>query len=253
MKNITSALLIIFSCGFCLAQEINPNSIPNPQSKNLHDIYIRPAEAGNSFAQLAIGTFYDTGEGVVKDQQQAIRWYRKAAENGQPYAQFTLAWKYLEGDGVSKDIAQAKDWFQKAADNGSADAQSKLGEMYFNGVGIAKDSDKAIFWYRKAAEQGNGFAQNNLGYIYANGKGVARNIVEGYKWFSISARGGNDKLQEILQALEKQMSVEQLADAKMLVTNLGNQIDAAKTRLAAENAKNALKIWGEIEKTNRKN
>ncbi|HHJ4201695.1 TPA: tetratricopeptide repeat protein, partial [Aeromonas veronii] len=38
------------------------------------------AEQGNSVAQFNLGCAYTNGNGVVHDDLEAIRWYRKAAE-----------------------------------------------------------------------------------------------------------------------------------------------------------------------------
>jgi TPR repeat protein len=219
---------------------------------NAYKYYIKAAEAGNPFAQLAIAGCYDTGEWVSKDQQQALKWYRKAAENDLPGAQYVIAWKYLEGDGTPKNVAEAEIWLRKAGTNGSSAAQCKLGEMYFNGDGIKKDTTEAISWFRKAAEQGEVIGQNNLGYIYANGKGVPKDYVEAYKWLYTAARGKNEKAPEILRMLEKQMSKEQIANAKQLSVELAKHIDFTKDRLDKEGARRALKWSEEIENINNK-
>ena len=40
------------------------------------------AEQGDASAQLILGIMYAKGEGVAKDNTQALYWYRKAAEQG---------------------------------------------------------------------------------------------------------------------------------------------------------------------------
>jgi|ERR1039458_1047 TPR repeat protein len=105
-------IVLIFSAvlfpACSLAQELDPGSNPSAKGKNLYTYYIKAAEAGNPFAQLAIAGCYDAGERVSKDQQQALKWYRKAAENDLPYAQYVIAWKYLEGDGVPKNVGASR-------------------------------------------------------------------------------------------------------------------------------------------------
>jgi TPR repeat protein len=52
---------------------------------------LRPfAEQGNAVAQYNLGAMYDTGKGIVRDNQQAEEWYRKAAEQGNADAQYNL-------------------------------------------------------------------------------------------------------------------------------------------------------------------
>ena len=45
------------------------------------------AEAGNATAQYNLGLLYDKGQGVPQDDQEALRWWRKAAEQGLAEAQ----------------------------------------------------------------------------------------------------------------------------------------------------------------------
>jgi len=80
---------------------------------------------------------------------------------------------YLRGEGVIKDDGQAVFWFRKAADQENASARVSLGFMYQNGRGVPKDDGQAIAWYEKAAEQGNAFAKSALkGFEYAKTSGT---------------------------------------------------------------------------------
>ena len=69
---------------------------------------------------------------------------------------------YENGEGVEKNQAEAVKWYRKAAEQGLEGAQCNLGIMYENGYGITKDLDEAVKWYRKAAEQGNAEAKKRL-------------------------------------------------------------------------------------------
>jgi TPR repeat protein len=60
---------------------------------------------------------------------------------------------YADGQGVGKDEAEAVRLYRKAADLGNTDAMNHLGDMYFYGRGVAKDEAKAVDLYRKAAGQ----------------------------------------------------------------------------------------------------
>ena len=69
---------------------------------------------------------------------------------------------YEKGQGVAKDDAEAVKWLRKAADQGHAAAQTSLGNAYAGGRGVAKDETEALNWYRKAADQGNADARIRL-------------------------------------------------------------------------------------------
>ena len=76
---------------------------------------IGTAESGNAEAQATLGSMYDNGRGVVKDDTEAVRWYRKAAEQGHAGAQNNLGLMYLTGRGVTKDEGEAYFWMSLAA------------------------------------------------------------------------------------------------------------------------------------------
>ena len=97
--------------------------------------------------------------------------------------QFQIGLKYFKGEGVPKDDAEAVKWYRKAAEQGYAVAQTNLGAMYAHGQGVSKDYAEALKWYRKAAEYGYDLAQNNLGAMYFNGEGVRQNHREAVKWY----------------------------------------------------------------------
>ncbi len=149
------------------------------------------AKQGDADAQNEVGRYYQNGIGVAKDNEEAVRWYRKSAEQGNVYAQDNLGWMYQNGFGTEKNEAEAVIWYQKAADQGNANAQNNLGWMYQNGLGVFQNYSKAVKWYQKAAEQGHANAQNSLGIMFKNGWGVGHNDDEAIKWFQKSADQGN--------------------------------------------------------------
>jgi len=52
--------------------------------------------------------------------------YKKAAGQGNATAQYNLGTCYEDGNGVAKDNTQAADWYRKAADQGDADAKKAM-------------------------------------------------------------------------------------------------------------------------------
>ena len=76
-----------------------------------------------------LGFFYQTGEHVDVDLDQAIRWYLAAADQGQVIAQNNLGRLYQMGVGVDRDINQAIYWYEQAAKNGSAAAKRNLEKL----------------------------------------------------------------------------------------------------------------------------
>jgi hypothetical protein len=146
--------------------------------------YRKAAEQGHADAQYNLGVMYYKGQGVPQDYTEALKWYRKAAEQGHADAQYILGIRYSNGQGVPQDDTEAVKWYRKAAEGGNAHAQFRLGLFYYRGVlGVSQDYAKAVKWYRKAAEQGNLDAQLELGDMYDFGYYVPRDYAESAKWY----------------------------------------------------------------------
>ena len=94
-----------------------------------------------------------------QDYATTVRLLKPLADQGAAWAQSQLGVMYGSGQGVPKDDAQAVKWYRLAADQGEAVAQYNLGNMYANGQGVPKDDAQAVKWFRLAADQGNAWAQ----------------------------------------------------------------------------------------------
>ncbi len=139
------------------------------------------AEQGIAMSQYYLGQMYRDGDGVAKNPQEAVRWYRKAAEQGNMLAQYNLGWMYDSGDGVSQNLIEA------------------------------------VKWYGKAAEQGDKYAPFNLGTMYYTGSGVSKDFVKTHFWFDIGILNGNPKAKKWRDKIAKRMSPEQIVEARLLV------------------------------------
>ena len=84
------------------------------------------AEHGDANAQYDLGVMYRTGEGVLQDDTEAVRWYRLAAEQGDAGAQNNLALMYFNGRGVPKDYVQARMWATLATAQGNEQARKAV-------------------------------------------------------------------------------------------------------------------------------
>ena len=65
---------------------------------------------------------FDKGQGVAKDDAEAIKWYRLAAAQGIAQAQTNIGVMYAQGQGVAQDNVRAYMWFEVVAESGDADA-----------------------------------------------------------------------------------------------------------------------------------
>jgi TPR repeat protein/CHAT domain-containing protein len=153
-------------------------------------LYRLAAEQGYAPAQNNLGAMYNSGRGIPKDDVEAVRLYRLATEQGYAEAQNNLGAMYSNGRGVPKDDVEAVRLYRLAAEQGSAAAQTNLGLMCEYGQGIPKDDVEAVRLYRLAAEQGYAAAQNNLGAMYSNGRGVPKDDVEAVRLYRLAAEQG---------------------------------------------------------------
>lgn len=159
------------------------------------------AEAGDAQSQVELGLRYVKGEGVPKDQVEAVKWFRKAAEQNDAGAQYNIGVGYYNGEGVAKDPVEAVKWYRKAAEQNYARAQYNLGVCYYNGKGVAKDPLEAMKWFRKAADQNDADAQRALGVCYDEGEGVTQDRAEARKWYRKAAEQNNADAQNSLAAI----------------------------------------------------
>ncbi len=141
------------------------------------------AYAGDVSAQLRLGVIYLTGDGVAKDDAEAVKWLRKAADQDSALAERYLAEMYFKGRGVPADHEEAAKWLRMAAEQGDAQSEYNLAVLYTNGEGIPRNAKEAANWMRKAADQSLAAGQQGLGALYENGDGVPRDSIEAAKWY----------------------------------------------------------------------
>ncbi len=84
--------------------------------------YRKSAEKGNANAMNRIGFLFHTGDGVVKSNEEAIRWFKLAAAKGQINSMFHLGYLYSEGMGVPQNYEISHMWFNLSVANGDESA-----------------------------------------------------------------------------------------------------------------------------------
>jgi hypothetical protein len=67
-----------------------------------------------TFAPLKLGYMYSEGEGVPRDDAEAVRWYRRAAYQGSADGKYNLGVMYEQGRGVAQNHVEAYMWFDIA-------------------------------------------------------------------------------------------------------------------------------------------
>ena len=169
----------------------------------------------------------------TKNYAAAFKEASPLAEGGEPEAQLLLGRMYMLGQGVLKDLDLAVKWFKTSGEQGNPEAQFFLGSIYLL---PQKDVVEGMKWMRLAAEQGQQDAQLMLGKVYADGslKEVPRDPVKGDMWLRLAAKNNLEFYQSQLEAAEKTMSADQIAKGKALAEAWRAQPGIKPDQTAAE-------------------
>lgn len=182
-------------------ESINPLSYEEYKEASF-ELVSEHAHLGFPEAENRLGVMYNYGEGVQRDDVEAVKWYRKAAEQGNMFAQFSLSHQYEYGFSVEKDETKAFNWLRKSAQQGYGKAQNFLAMAYEFGTGVEVDGKSAVYWYQKSAEQGgDGFAELQLGELYEEGLIVEQNLALAKKWYRRAEELGETKASKRLKFL----------------------------------------------------
>lgn len=159
--------------------------------------WYRKASNSSGSASLAIGRFYEEGlGGLAKDPAKAFEAYQKAASQGVMNAQYRVAKCYETGDkkiNVIQNDLEAVRFYTLAATQGHKEAQVVMGLRYRTGQGIGQDFAQSFKYYSTAANQGEVDAQRAVGEMYADGIGTAKNEAEAIKWYKKAIASGDQK------------------------------------------------------------
>jgi TPR repeat protein len=182
------------------------------------------AAAGQPMALWRLGTMYENGEGVAKDDVKAFGYFSQIANDHADAAprsvdadivaqSFVKMGDYynqgLPDAGIVQDKGKAEQLILHAATYfGNADAQYRVGEIYLD-----SDDDpnplQGARWLSLAAHKGHVAAQAKLGDLLFNGAGIKAQPAEGLMWLSIAhdrAAGTPDE-KWVNELLTRDMSV----------------------------------------------
>ncbi|GHU52506.1 hypothetical protein FACS1894132_02310 [Clostridia bacterium] len=130
---------------------------------------ISNALAGNSDAQRALAECYRSGNGVPKNYDYALYWYKMSAFASNALSQYYLGLCYCDSfaNGIYTNHRLYKIWLALSAKNNELRALSQLGvDTYYGYNGMTKDEQKGAEVIKRAALQGRHNAQYHLGKIY---------------------------------------------------------------------------------------
>jgi TPR repeat protein len=96
------------------------------------------------------------GLGIKADKKEGANYLLKAAEADFPQAMYYVGNCYMNGDGLTKNAEQALKWYKLAAGKNNAHAQWSLAQCYRTGKGTTVNYDQALYWYAESLSKGYG-------------------------------------------------------------------------------------------------
>jgi len=151
---------------------------------------LRPVAARRyPLAENLLGWMFATGEGLPRDDAQALVWFERGATDGSAEAQINAALMRSSGRGGRIDLAAAARWLKRAADQGDERGRILSGWALETGQGVARDPARAANLYRAGADQGDPAAQTLLSLLYERGEGVPRDLAQAMAWRAKAAAG----------------------------------------------------------------
>jgi hypothetical protein len=148
------------------------------------------AERGDPEAQYKMGERYQSGDGVCKDHEEALKWYLRAGENGNMEAQRVLGCNYRHSILGKSDLEEAVKWYRLAARQGDETSQVALAEICLE-RGDTQSYEEAFWWLREAADQESAEACLLLGECYEKGNGVRQDYLQAAAWYAKGDEIGN--------------------------------------------------------------
>jgi TPR repeat protein len=125
------------------------------------------------------------------------------------------SWSEATAAFARKEYAAALKLFKPLAEKGNALAQYNIALMHKMGLGVPKSEKEARKWARLAAKQGNADAQQLMGSLYYTHSGEeSPDVLKAYVWYEAAAGQGNAEAKKDLASLSKEMTPQQIAEAR---------------------------------------
>jgi TPR repeat protein len=129
--------------------------------------YRKAAEAGYVPAQIRLAYLLDKSE----ENEEAFRWYQTAAATGDAEAEHGLARMYASGDGVTKNNSEALRLFTSSATKNYTPAIRVMAVAYEQGeLGLRIDYETAQKWLAKGVQLNDYWSIKRLARAYSNGE-----------------------------------------------------------------------------------
>lgn len=126
-------------------------------------------------ALVHAGYLLQAGFGVPENQEAAGDFFGDAAGRGSADGAFELSLRAHQGIGAPQDDQEGLRWTRRAAELGSSRAAYNLGAAHATGrYGLTRDAEESLRWYLHAAGLQHGMAAFTAGVMLLTGDGGLR-------------------------------------------------------------------------------
>lgn len=179
-----------------ISEDTTPKTVPIALSE-----LKKAAAQGDVAAQYQLGHAYAWGEGAMRDNVEAVKWYKLSAEQNYVKAQEALGYCYMVAKGVAKDEREALKWYEKAAAQGSESAKKSILRYYLDISN--RDKPGALRWLAIAADEGNADAMYYLAERYYRGKGTPKDPLAALKLLDSAKRKDHWRARSLFNEIAK--------------------------------------------------
>lgn len=147
----TLVLALAMAPAYADMAEDHDNAVKMWQMGNVVDAmtqFTNNAEKGYAPSQVWLATMMDQAQ----QDEDAVKWFKKAAEQGNAAGEYGLGLMYGKGEGVKQDNAKALEYVTRAAEKNHTDAVFALAAVYTKGgFGLEPNIEKGELWSARAA------------------------------------------------------------------------------------------------------
>jgi TPR repeat protein len=111
---------------------------------------------------------------------------------------------------ASKPLITAGDASVLTVEQGYADAQMNLGSMYENGKAVIQENGETVKWEGLSSDQETTGERTML---FSSVENILKDTVSAHMWWSISSTNGNPNAASLLERVEEEMTISQIAEA----------------------------------------
>lgn len=164
--------------------------------------YKKAFEKGHAYSAALLCSIYNNNN----NNALALEWVKKGALLEDATCLKGLSYVYRSNDSIYSeyhDINKSIDILKKLSNRGDADACRELGDIYYVGEIVNTDYDKAFTYYAKAYELKDAKGAFAYGMMYVDGLGCDRDIKKGIDIWENAVKYGSGGAANNLHVLYK--------------------------------------------------